>query len=494
MKQNIILLKYITFLLSIFIFKFIFLNTSFGQELSPSYNNKSRTATNSNPCFVIGDKPFLFVGGFVGGGHFGNEFCTDEINEDLIKTAKENGVNVLHLMLPGIESELGVFDELEMAKLDNLLNYARIYGVYVMISFIHGYGIAIWEDDPYYHPGGIEGLITDVTLKEAFKKRIEYIINHINSFNDIRYKDDSTIMAWILVDEPISAPWNYPQGPPNVTVEQLNNWFEEMASYVKILDSNHLVTVMTTAAIDQMNDWLKAFDVPSLDFIEPEDADMRIMHYFNNAPPEDYPLRLFSFDKPIVIYLSFTSGLWDQSSICNDYTWQAETLKKAMQKYFELGTAGIVVFSWGSNLYPNVLECFNYNSSIDSICQVFKETAAEIGTLNWPSPPLQFVKIQSETNVEIVNFDVPLSFYMKQNYPNPFNLETTIKYNLPKSSNVTLKIFNIVGQEIETLINEYQISGEHRVKWIPEGLPSGIYFYRLQSNKYSESKKLILQK
>jgi hypothetical protein len=88
----------------------------------------------------------------------------------------------------------------------------------------------------------------------------------------------------------------------------------------------------------------------------------------------------------------------------------------------------------------------------------------------------------------------PNNFALKQNYPNPFNPTTTINYILQKSDKISLKIFNLVGQEIETLFNGYQIAGEHEIKWKPEGLPSGIYFCRLQAGKFIETKKLILQK
>ena len=80
------------------------------------------------------------------------------------------------------------------------------------------------------------------------------------------------------------------------------------------------------------------------------------------------------------------------------------------------------------------------------------------------------------------------------NYPNPFNPLTTIKFQLDESNKITLKIYNITGQEIETIVNRYQTAGEHEITWQPAGLPSGIYFYRLQAGEYSETKKLILQK
>jgi hypothetical protein len=80
------------------------------------------------------------------------------------------------------------------------------------------------------------------------------------------------------------------------------------------------------------------------------------------------------------------------------------------------------------------------------------------------------------------------------NYPNPFNLTTTIKYHLLQPGHVTLKIYNITGQEVATLVNSFQISGDHETIWHPQGLPGGIYFYRLQVGEFSETRKLILQK
>jgi hypothetical protein len=80
-----------------------------------------------------------------------------------------------------------------------------------------------------------------------------------------------------------------------------------------------------------------------------------------------------------------------------------------------------------------------------------------------------------------------------QNYPNPFNPSTIIKYDLPESDFVTLKIYNLCSQEVETLVNEFQTAGEQEMVWQPKSLPSGIYFYRLQTSKISKTKKLMLQ-
>lgn len=81
-----------------------------------------------------------------------------------------------------------------------------------------------------------------------------------------------------------------------------------------------------------------------------------------------------------------------------------------------------------------------------------------------------------------------------QNYPNPFNTSTSIKYSLKKPGHVYLSIYNLDGQEIETIVNKYQAAGEYEIIWRAKGLSSGFYFYKLQAGEFLETKKLILQK
>lgn len=86
------------------------------------------------------------------------------------------------------------------------------------------------------------------------------------------------------------------------------------------------------------------------------------------------------------------------------------------------------------------------------------------------------------------------NFDLHQNYPNPFNSITKIKYNLSTPDKIKLKIYNISGQEVETLVDEYQEAGEYEYNWKTLGLPSGIYFYKLIVGKSSIIKKLVLQR
>ena len=93
------------------------------------------------------------------------------------------------------------------------------------------------------------------------------------------------------------------------------------------------------------------------------------------------------------------------------------------------------------------------------------------------------------------NPTLPNEFSLSQNYPNPFNPSTTINYSLPRTEKVVLKIFNTLGEEVQTLISEYQEAGSHSKLFIVNSiLPSGVYFYRLQAGSFIQTKKMILIK
>ncbi|HUL43767.1 MAG TPA: T9SS type A sorting domain-containing protein [Bacteroidota bacterium] len=86
------------------------------------------------------------------------------------------------------------------------------------------------------------------------------------------------------------------------------------------------------------------------------------------------------------------------------------------------------------------------------------------------------------------------SFELKQNYPNPFNPLTTIEFSLPKSGHVALRVYNVLGEQVAELMSGWLVRGSHAAVWDASGNASGIYFYRVQSGAYSETKKLILLK
>jgi ligand-binding sensor domain-containing protein len=86
------------------------------------------------------------------------------------------------------------------------------------------------------------------------------------------------------------------------------------------------------------------------------------------------------------------------------------------------------------------------------------------------------------------------SFSLSQNYPNPFNPSTKISFTLPHSEYVTLKIYDLIGQEIETIISEQRQAGEYTLEWCAKHLSSGVYLYQLRAGEHTETRKLVIQK
>jgi hypothetical protein len=89
---------------------------------------------------------------------------------------------------------------------------------------------------------------------------------------------------------------------------------------------------------------------------------------------------------------------------------------------------------------------------------------------------------------------VPGEFSLAQNYPNPFNPSTTIYYSLPKSSNVKLTVFDVLGNEIVTLVNENKLAGTHKMDFNAGYLASGVYFYKLVAGDFTQVRKMTLIK
>ena len=122
----------------------------------------------------------------------------------------------------------------------------------------------------------------------------------------------------------------------------------------------------------------------------------------------------------------------------------------------------------------------------------FKGTGSDkLFQLQW----LRFLN-EGDTTVSAVGERPPVrglrSYKIGQNYPNPFNPSTTISFGLPDMNFVSLKVFDITGREVTTLVAEERTAGEHSVNWNASSMSSGVYFYRMQAVNFSETKKLVL--
>ncbi len=100
--------------------------------------------------------------------------------------------------------------------------------------------------------------------------------------------------------------------------------------------------------------------------------------------------------------------------------------------------------------------------------------------------------------VKFTGSDIPITYDLAQNFPNPFNPSTIIRYQIPQDGIVTLKIYDILGAEVKTLVNEQKAAGKYEVNFSATGgasaLASGVYIYKIQAGDFVSSKKMILLK
>jgi endo-1,4-beta-xylanase len=134
--------------------------------------------------------------------------------------------------------------------------------------------------------------------------------------------------------------------------------------------------------------------------------------------------------------------------------------------------------------------------------QIYQTNAYLLRSNGTERPALQWLRSYltgTGINDKQINVHIPSDHTLFQNYPNPFNPTTTIKYNLPKASKVRLTIYNVHGEKIRTLLDGFQAAGEHTIRWDAKSernhtVPSGIYFYRLETTQGNFQKKMVLLK
>jgi len=140
-----------------------------------------------------------------------------------------------------------------------------------------------------------------------------------------------------------------------------------------------------------------------------------------------------------------------------------------------------------------VLSVFN-NSNINGtwVLKIYDRASGSTGTLKAWS--INFVIGTNPIGINNISGEVPDEYLLSQNYPNPFNPITNIKFQLPEPGIVKLTVFDMLGREIETLVNENLNAGTYNVDWNAARYSSGVYFYKLQADEFAEIKKMILVK
>jgi hypothetical protein len=192
---------------------------------------------------------------------------------------------------------------------------------------------------------------------------------------------------------------------------------------------------------------------------------------------------------------TYSAGLFLSGDSCTTWT-QVSTL---------IPQSGLSIESGGTLVGTDSLGVFLFSDNGDSLgsrndgltnlnihtLTIDNNNYVYAGTDNgvWRRPLSEIV-----TSVENNSTTLPSEFLLSQNYPNPFNPSTTFRYSIPTQSKVEIKVFDILGNEIATLMDEEKSVGTYEVTWYAEQLQSGVYFYQLRANEYAQTRKMILLK
>jgi hypothetical protein len=138
---------------------------------------------------------------------------------------------------------------------------------------------------------------------------------------------------------------------------------------------------------------------------------------------------------------------------------------------------------------PNFMIAHTASVFLDSLIYLFGGSTTSMPNFTPTSKVYSFdqvVDVKSHKN------KLPERFFIHQNFPNPFNPITKIKYSIPHLLQVQIKVYDILGKEIETLVNNEKPAGNYELSWNAANLPSGVYFYRIQAGSFIETKKMVL--
>ena len=161
----------------------------------------------------------------------------------------------------------------------------------------------------------------------------------------------------------------------------------------------------------------------------------------------------------------------------------------------ELNNSGFDVLRQSqNNQWEKIAFIAGYGTTAETRNYSFVDNNLTVGQYSYRLKQIDFdgtSELSDVVNVEVIN---PVQYNLSQNYPNPFNQSTTIKFSIPEASNVTLKVFNTLGEEVSVLVNRIMEAGSHEINFNASQLHSGMYFYRLDAGTFSQVKKMTLLK
>ena len=143
----------------------------------------------------------------------------------------------------------------------------------------------------------------------------------------------------------------------------------------------------------------------------------------------------------------------------------------------------------GNSCNPTENSCYRIQGTLGQSIVGFSQSDSRISKTGfWTQIP------DFTTDTDLYQIQTPLQFELKQNYPNPFNPETVISFSVSKSCQVDLVVYDIQGRKISTPVSEHKTPGEYTIVFQQEDLPSGIYIYTIEMDKFRDKRKMLLLK
>jgi choice-of-anchor B domain-containing protein len=226
----------------------------------------------------------------------------------------------------------------------------------------------------------------------------------------------------------------------------------------------------------------------------------------NNALTKDRNYLLSTDEVGALPRLLKVWNIQDLSNVTQVTTWQPANITTSIVHNVEIYgdtaviahyTAGVRVLNISNPAQPVEIAWYdtypaNNGNTYTGCWGVYKFPSGKIAASDMKTG-LYVLKVGNSVGVN-ENNSVVNGYRLEQNYPNPFNPKTVISYSLIENRFTTLKIFDILGNEVATLVNEKQNAGSHSVEWEAGNYPSGIYFYKLSSGQFKDTKRMILLK
>ena len=289
--------------------------------------------------------------------------------------------------------------------------------------------------------------------------------------------------------------YSYEMGTLSQSVFQVytNNSWDNWTRFNYVYDTNqNLLTTLDESWIN--NEWQNSLLISNYYSIQNKKDSILFQTWVNNEWQND-KMTLFYYneneiDLDSLVVKSWTGSSWSnylKREIVNDVNHnQIEQLDKI----------------WDSSHWLNsIRRFFTYNESnfIESAyCEIWynNQWMNGVGDILFQSPDGFIVGFITH-NVfayysKIVSVGQITDYSLSQNYPNPFNPSTIIKYEIPTSNFVEIKVYNVLGKEIAILVSDYKAKGNYKVQFDSNNLPSGVYIYVIRAGDYSESKKMVL--